>query len=305
MLTYNKDIYKRIMEPLGIKYFICEDGDYYTVPSNRQKVWQFLFPKQIRDRVALNESSFSAINMGKSDKKNCTDSARNSLKQVLLYSNSEYYKYMSNHLNNIMEDNIIVEMWLANHKRTINQVSLKRDIVAEYLEKQPDKVEKNISNTFRKLSLQLIIHKEEIVSDVRFSEDFWKKVYDIVEIDFMQLLEILCLASIFSADDNDYGFFETFENHYLKIIKNKSNMISRVSYSEIINEKKDISNVFDILENEKNRLDIRFLERNKRKKMATKTIEATEKCEKYMLQLRCLVKQMENKEKKDQKIEDE
>ena len=37
---------------------------------------------------------------------------------------------------------IIVEMWLANHKRTINQVSLKRDIVAEYLEKQPDKVEK-------------------------------------------------------------------------------------------------------------------------------------------------------------------
>lgn len=120
MLTYNKDIYKRIMEPLGIKYFICEDGDYYTVPSNRQKVWQFLFPKQIRDRVALNESSFSAINMGKSDKKNCTDSARNRLKQVLLYSNSEYYKYMSNHLNNIMEDNIIVEMWLANHKRTIN-----------------------------------------------------------------------------------------------------------------------------------------------------------------------------------------
>lgn len=251
MLTYNKDIYKRIMEPLGIKYFICEDGDYYTVPSNRQKVWQFLFPKQIRDRVALNESSFSAINMGKSDKKNCTDSARNRLKQVLLYSNSEYYKYMSNHLNNIMEDNIIVEMWLANHKRTINQVSLKRDIVAEYLEKQPDKVEKNISNTFRKLSLQLIIHKEEIVSDVRFSEDFWKKVYDIVEIDPLQLLEILCLASIFSADDNDYGFFETFENHYLKIIKNKSNMISRVSYSEIINEKKDISNVFDILENEK------------------------------------------------------
>ena len=156
-------------------------------------------------------------------------------------------------------------------------MSLKRDIVAEYLEKQPDKVEKNISNTFRKLSLQLIIHKEEIVSDVRFSEDFWKKVYDIVEIDPMQLLEILCLASIFSADDNDYGFFETFENHYLKIIKNKSNMISRVSYSEIINEKKDISNVFDILENEKNRLDIRFLERNKRKKMATKTIEATEK----------------------------
>jgi len=295
MLTYNKDIYKRILEPSGIKYFISGEGEYYNIPSNRQMVWEFLFPKQIRDRISLNDSSFSAINQGKSDKKNSTDAARDRFKQVLLYSNSEYYKYMYEHLNDIVESNVAVEMWLVDHKKTIKQVNLKLNSIEEYLELFPEKVKENKSKIMWKLSRHFVFLKDEVVSDVRFCEEFWEKVYDVVETDPMLLLEIVCLSSIFSSDDSDYDFFVTIEKHYLNLIEEKINKKVIIKPCVIENEKQDISDVFNILEIEKKRAGGKFGDKRERGKEMTKTAEAIEKCEEYMSQLRFMVNELEEK----------
>lgn len=293
MLTYNKDIFKRILEPSGIKYFISGDREYYHIPSNRQMVWEFLFPKQIRDRLSLNKSSFSAINLGKSDKKNSTDAARDRFKQVLLYSNSEYYKCMYEHLHNIVESNAAVEMWLVDHKKTIKQVSLKLGSIDEYLESFPDKVNENKSAILWKLSQNFVFLKDEVISDVRFCNEFWEKVYDVVEIDPILLLEIVCLSSIFPSDDIDYDFFETIEKHYLNLIEEKNDKKVTIRPCTVETEKQDISDVFKFLENEKKRASSKFVDKRGREKEMTKAAEAIEKCEEYMSQLRCMVDQLE------------
>lgn len=295
MLTYNKDVYKKILEPLGIKYFISENSEYYKVPSNRQMVWEFLFPKKIRDRIALNESSFSAINMGKSDKKNCTDAARDRFKQVLLYSNSEYYGYMSEHLNSILENGIAVEMWLAENKKTIKQVDLRSSSLEELRKSHLDTIKEKKRKVTEKLAGQFEFLKNDVVSDVRFSEGFWEKVYEMVGTNPILLLEIVCLASIFSCDDNDYDFWETIENHYINIIEYKS---EERATDELVcfkdEENINATDVFEILEVEKKRVERKNTNKCENVK-TTKVTEAIEKCEEHMSHLRDIVDQMEEK----------
>ena len=295
MLTYNKDIYKKILEPLGIKYLISENSEYYKVPSNRQMVWEFLFPKKIRDRIALNESSFSALNMGKGDKKNSTDAARDRFKQVLLYSNSEYYGYMSEHLNYILENGVAVEMWLAEHKKTIKQVNLKLGSIEEFRKTHSDTIKEKKRKVIKKLVGLLEFLKNDVISDVRFSEGFWEKAYDMAETDPVLLLEIVCLASIFSCDDSDYDFWDTIENHYINVIEQKTE--ERV-VDELVcfkdEENINVSDVFEILEVERKRVERKNVNKCENIK-TTKVTEAIEKCEEHVSHLRSIVDQMEEK----------
>lgn len=295
MLTYNKDIYKKILEPLGIKYFIGENSKYFKVPTNRQMVWELLFPRIIRDRIALNESSFSALNLGKSDKKNSTDAARDRFKQVLLYSNSEYYRYMSEHLNSIIEKGVAVEMWLAEHNKTIKQVDLKLSSIEEFEKSFSDTLKEKKREVTNKMVGKFEFLKNDVISDVRFSEGFWERVYEMVEKDPLLLLEIVCLAAIFSYDDNDNDFWETIENHYINIIEHKTE--ERVT-DELVcfkdEENINVSDVFEILEAEKKRVERENVNKCENIK-TTKVTEAIEKCEEHMSHLRSIVDQMEEK----------
>ena len=232
VLTYNKDIYKRILEPADVKYFIGNEIQYYKKPTNRKMVWEFLFPKQIRERISLNDSSFSALNQGKSDKKNSTDAARERFKQVLVYSNSEYHDYMANHLVKMIDTNAKIAVWLDKHNKAFKLVDLKEKELNECMEEFPADITKSKDNILKRISSCLKLVKNELFSDIRISEEFWERIIENINDNPLLVVEFLCILSIFYEDDTDYAFYEMLEEHYLKIVNRNKNK-SRANESDV------------------------------------------------------------------------
>ena len=298
VLTYNKDIYKRILEPADVKYFIGNEIQYYKKPTNRKMVWEFLFPKQIRERISLNDSSFSALNQGKSDKKNSTDAARERFKQVLVYSNSEYHDYMANHLVKMIDTNAKIAVWLDKHNKAFKLVDLKEKELNECMEEFPADITKSKDNILKRISSCLKLVKNELFSDIRISEEFWERIIENINDNPLLVVEFLCILSIFYEDDTDYAFYEMLEEHYLKIVNRNKNK-SRANESDVsclcdTNASKE--DVFKLLEDERKRLDDVIVEKTKTDYRVSKSVVAVEQCEKYMAQLKNVINQLENEE---------
>ena len=84
MLTYDKGIFKRIMKPAGLQFFV--NSDYKKelnkcVPKKQEDYWKFLYPNEIVDLMGISSTgAFSRISNGDFDKKHVSLTTMDNLK---------------------------------------------------------------------------------------------------------------------------------------------------------------------------------------------------------------------------------
>lgn len=117
MFSYDKDIYKKIMRPLGLCYFVNSNvkKDIKSfVPRNQEEYWKFLYPQTILDIMSVTRpETYSTISSGKFDNGYIPISTMDNLK-IALKGDNPYLKDIYNHLRDIVKQSVAIDIMLHN-----------------------------------------------------------------------------------------------------------------------------------------------------------------------------------------------
>ena len=106
MLTYNEDIFKKILVHAGVDCYASAENKKFVVPTNVQTVWEMVFPLSLRSMMSV--ISYSAFNGGNSDSRNGNDGRRNQIKYALKSPSSEIYRNVNEHIGHLIEENALL-----------------------------------------------------------------------------------------------------------------------------------------------------------------------------------------------------
>ncbi|MCR4739483.1 MAG: hypothetical protein K5886_04390 [Lachnospiraceae bacterium] len=218
MLTYNTGIYKKILEPLNIRYYVPLERSgnrLYIKPTSRESVWEFLFPAYIRNSMSLSRSSFSAMNQGKSDIKNSTDAARERMKKVLLTDGDRYFSAMGEHLRSVIRENAAIGSYVQKTEKDLKFHELSKIELDAFVMDNSEETEQEFRRKLESLSGILSSNWSDIEVDPRYEQSFFDRLKEINDKDPVKVLEFLCISSLFHIDDDDRGFFKSIEKYYI------------------------------------------------------------------------------------------
>ena len=265
MLTYNEDIFKKILVPAGVDCYASAENKKFVVPTNVQTVWEMVFPLSLRSMMSV--ISYSAFNGGNSDSRNGNDGRRNQIKYALKSPSSEIYKNVNEHIGHLIEENALLKLYsehigMNRSSITVTPVTLKS--IATFSGDKIEERKKAIRETIGNLILEC---KDEIKKDTRISYNFRDYIFDRSKEDPDTALEILVILSLFAHDDNDKDFFHCFENHYMlgsiEVSADRNEDLSVLSHeltntpvidiseANVLYREEEVSFVINALENEK------------------------------------------------------
>lgn len=249
MLTYNEGIYKQILAPIGVVYYLSKEVNYYIKPSTRQTCWEFLFPEDLRNQIGLTDGMYSAINQGESDRKNSTDGARERIKKVLSLENCPYYSDLEEHLKEMFRDNAAISLYLNKKGKNLKFYNLGQNELEAFIRENEDDVEKDYTRLLSLLHDGLIENWDQVKDDKRFSETLRSEMKEHIEDDPIKVLIFLCIGSIFAKDENKESF-AAIEKHFLnKEAKSRENKEQKKTSDEIISFGTDLLNNTEYLLN--------------------------------------------------------
>lgn len=263
MLTYNNDIYKRILKPLDIQYYSAEfPKGKYVIPRTTEEAWKLIFPEYIRESISL--ISFTAMNSGKADNKYGTDGRRIEMKRHLLARGNKYYPAMTAHINHLIKTNAAIRVYCEITGKNLKYHELYSENLEVFIQENSDLVKEEVAELSSRLSSMLRSTEEEILSDKRIQSNLNTFIPEKIDEAPGTVLEILCLLSLFAADDNDEEFYRDFAYHYCIDDGHKEDMarsnhqdktpheltnttVLGTDESEVLFREEEIQNITDLL----------------------------------------------------------
>ena len=305
MLTYNKGIYKKILDPLGVRYYIASESagrNYFSEPSSREMVWEMLFSGGLRDRISLNKSSFTAMNQGKADKKNSTDAARERLKKALSVEGNDFYEEMDNHLRELLYDNAAIMAYVKSTGKEIKFNDLYRKDLDSFADKSRSAVDDSFDRLLGSLSDQILANWDEVKGDTRYDEDFIDGLKNHINGHTISVLGFICMSSLFADDDDDKGFFEALVRHYtFQDPIPEKRTVSRAaedveSLKRPVDEKKTPQRLLNFLEQELIKVNNMSSDKPQKDNATGKTEDTFKKCDEFLDRLSKISEKMEKRD---------
>lgn len=220
MFSYDKDIYKKIMRPLGLCYYINSSAKKNIksfVPKNQEEYWAFLYPSTILDIMSVTRSeTLSTISSGKFDNKYIPISTMDNLK-IALKGDNPYLSDIYNHLRDILNQSVAIEIMRHNCDKadallTVNNHSIETFCISNGTNISEKTVEKN--NEIVKILTSLY---DEIISDKRFDTEFILFIDRLIKINPLGVISILLCFALFSEREADSLFINDLKRQYIEL----------------------------------------------------------------------------------------
>ncbi len=249
MLTYHNNIFKEILEPIGIQFYFKE-GKCVKCKTQVQS-WEMMIADRIR--FEMNVKSFTAISNGEKDphEKHGTDNKRKKLKD-LLHHDTEYYKSMSKNIDNMIRTN--AEVMVYQHRKGKNAIIYEND-VSRTCELIPDIVKKTKIEIIEQLGKRLEGKLNIITCDKQLTKELKEFIKRNCLSNPKVVLEILLIRSVFEKNESDKTFYRDFSNHYCKKTEQISEIrevtdtiVIEANEETVLYREKEVKEIIEILQ---------------------------------------------------------
>lgn len=257
MLTYHNDIFKKILQPIGIRYYF--DGSIYVEVKNQIQSWEMMISEKIRSE--MNVKSFTAISNGEADShKNYGNKNKRKKLKDLLINNADIYKSMSDNIDKMIRINAEV---LVYKQIKGKNTSLSWNAVSRVCELNPDAVKKSKEEIIEQLGRKFEEIIDTITSDERITDELQIYIKKNCLSNPKVVLEILLILSVFEESDRDNeesSFYQQFSDHYCKKTEQISEIrevtdtiVIEANEETVLYREKEVKEIIEILQaDEKN-----------------------------------------------------
>lgn len=230
MFSYDKDIYKKLMQPVGLQYLVNSDSKKelkkYS-PKNQKEYWTFLYPQEIVTLAGLSRpEAFSSISKGKFDKQYVPISYIDNLK-LSLKGKNHYLKAIYDHLCRIIDDCAVIDTLIYVEKKSEKSLSVNREMIEQLQVYRFKEIDERKAALIKALSFIMGTLKEDILKDRRFNTEIINLIDELIDEEPIRLLGLLCTFALFPEDDNDFDFIEDIREQYINGIDIGVNFIKK------------------------------------------------------------------------------
>ena len=265
MLTIKNDLYERILRQVDIKY-CCDSFNKMIEVNTIPQKWQLMVPMAVQSALGMYRDGTLTyiVNGKKSNHHDSTDSNRAKLKETMKGICSKQYQMMQNHVHNMIWTNAAVECYQEERENKNEYIYIKR--LNEYMSSKTSTIEMVYNTMVSRLGYKLNEMYDEIVSDVRMSQNLKLFIRKCISSKPEKVIEILVFLALFDAYDKDEEFYSEFESHFLN--ENEKNVSNPQALVEKLVEDRSNKNV----NNEVKNFDPVVLQRLMRMKVAPESM---------------------------------
>lgn len=233
MFSYDKDIYKKIMRPLGLCYSVNSNEKKNIksfVPRNQEEYWRFLYPQTILDIMSVTRpETYSTISSGKFDNRYIPISTVDNLK-IALKGDNPYLKDIYNHLRDIVKQSVAIDIMQHNDAKTSNLLTADRQIIEDFCNNNSMIIAEKTEEKNNELIKVLMDLHDEVVSDKRFDSDFILFIDRKIKDNPIGVISILLCFALFSEGEEDGVFIDDLKRqYYILLDEDKENNKKAIS----------------------------------------------------------------------------
>lgn len=242
MLTIKNDLYERILRQVDIKHCCDSFNRMYIEVNTIPQKWQLMVPMAVQNTLGMYKDGTLTyiVNGKKSNHHDSTDSNRAKLKESMKGICSKQYQMMHDHVHNMIWTNAAVECYMEERKNKNESIYINR--LKEFMSDKEELIKPIYNTMVSRLGYKLDEMYDEIVSDVRMSQNLKVFIRKCIISNPEKVIEILVFLALFEAYDKDEEFYDEFESHFLE---ESEKVVNSHTLAERIAGSRDIGNVND------------------------------------------------------------